>query len=511
MRLKFLFIIFFVTYKLYSQQTDTVRIESGKIVGSKNQEGDIQIFKGIPYAAPPVGNLRWRDPQPVKSWEGLKICKVYAASAMQGKPDPFMVYTREFLIPYEPISEDCLYLNIWTGAKSANEHRPVFVWIHGGGFMAGGSNVPIYDGEALAKKGIIVVTINYRLGVFGFFAHPELSKESGHNSSGNYGLLDQIAALKWIKSNIATFGGDPNNITVGGQSAGAMSVNCLVASPLAKGLFQRAIAESGASFVGNIRGSTVLQQAEKEGEELLQKLNIASIDDARKIAASEVLIKFKGMKTLIQDGYVLPNLIPAIFTAGTENQVDLLTGWNGDDGFASSVVNPEEYKKQIQDKYGEKAVEFLKFYPGNNEQEVEHSQMAIARDGFGVQNYIWANITSSRSGARVYVYNFIRKVPATSDFVKYGAFHTAEVPYVFDNLKFLNRPLTSVDNKLAQHISNYWVNFIKTGNPNGNGLTTWPEYKKEQPLIMEFDSVSKVTILPGKATLDFMVSVLGSK
>ncbi|MEP7319706.1 MAG: carboxylesterase family protein, partial [Panacibacter sp.] len=271
-----------VLFSFSANKTDTVKVTGGLISGTKSNEGDIRIFKGIPFAAPPVGDLRWKAPQPVKPWTGVKKCEAFGPSPMQNKPVPFSMWTEEFLIPKEPISEDCLYLNVWTKAKSAKENKPVIVYIYGGGFSSGGSGCAIYDGEAMAKKGIVFVSINYRVGIFGFFAHPELTKESVSNASGNYGLMDQIAALQWVKKNIASFGGDPNNVTIAGQSAGSMSVNCLVASPQAKGLFQRAIAESGASFVsGPFRGSNTLQEAEAAGLKVAESLQASSIKDLR--------------------------------------------------------------------------------------------------------------------------------------------------------------------------------------------------------------------------------------
>ncbi|HXB09294.1 MAG TPA: carboxylesterase family protein, partial [Puia sp.] len=233
---------------------DTVKVEGGLISGAVNQAGNIHVFKGVPFAAPPVGVLRWKAPQPVPSWTGVKSCVAFGPSPMQDAPVPFSMWSEEFLIRKEPIGEDCLYLNIWSGAAAPTEKRPVLLWIYGGGFGSGGANVPIYDGEAMAKKGVVFVSINYRVGIFGFFAHPALTRESGHGASGNYGLLDQIAALKWVRKNIAAFGGDPANVTIAGQSAGSISVNCLVASPLASGLFQRAIGESGASFTNGNPG-----------------------------------------------------------------------------------------------------------------------------------------------------------------------------------------------------------------------------------------------------------------
>ncbi|WP_419788639.1 carboxylesterase/lipase family protein [Mucilaginibacter sp. SP1R1] len=488
-----------------AQKSDlaVVKTDAGLVSGSTNITGDIHIFKGIPFAAPPVGPLRWKAPQPAKSWAGVKQCTTFAASPMQGKPDPFGVYTREFLIPYEPISEDCLYLNVWSGAKSAAEKRPVLVYIYGGGFATGGAAVPIYDGEATAKKGVVFVVINYRVGIFGFFAHPELTKESGHNASGNYGLMDQLAALKWVKQNIAAFGGDPDKVTIAGQSAGSMSVNCLVASPLGKGLFQQAIAESGASFISP-RSNPELQQAEESGVKIAQSLGAHSIAELRNMPAAELV--GKGQAHPIVDSYVLPESIAQIFADGKENDVPLLTGWNEDDAFVGKLKNAEEYKKQIAEQYGTNAAAFLQLYPAANDAEAETSQIRINRDQiFGMQNYTWANVQSQKERSKVYVYRFTRRLPASADFVKYGAFHTGEVAYAYDNLKFLNRPWQKVDHQLATTISTYWANFVKTGNPNGQGLPAWPAYNASTSQIMILGESPAAKPLPDQAALNFMV------
>ena len=259
---------------------------SGKLVG----EDSVKTFMGIPFAAAPVGELRWKAPQPVSPWEGVKECVANPASAIQNPPVPFFAWSEEFLIPPTPISEDCLYLNVWTDAEKSDEKRPVMVWIHGGGFTGGSGTVPLYDGEELAKKGIVVVTINYRLGVLGFLSHPELSKESDSGTSGNYGVLDQIAALKWVKNNISQFGGDPKNVTIAGQSAGSMSVNVLVSSPMAKGLFNKAIAQSGAMFnYDGGRSGRNIEMAEKAGEEFMEKTGAGSLEALRQIQADSLL------------------------------------------------------------------------------------------------------------------------------------------------------------------------------------------------------------------------------
>ncbi|QMU27510.1 carboxylesterase/lipase family protein [Adhaeribacter radiodurans] len=487
-----------------------VKTQAGLVSGIKNQAGDVAIYRGIPFAAPPIKDLRWKAPQPVKPWSGVKRCEVFGPSPMQADPAPFSMWSAEFLIPKEPISEDCLYLNVWSGVKSAAEKRPVLVWIYGGGFNSGGSAVPIYDGEALAQKGIVFVSINYRVGIFGFFAHPDLSKESGKNASGNYGLLDQIAALQWVQKNIAAFGGDPKNVTIAGQSAGSMSVNCLVASPLAKNLFVKAIAQSGANFS---RGTTTLQQAEQDGVKLAQTVNVTSLADLRAKPAKELMQQTQARRGPIIDGYVLPMPIAEIFAAGQENKVALLTGWNEDEGLVfGPLKTAEEFRKQAEQQYGAEAKTFLEHYPAGDEAQAINSQYRLSRDMiFGVQNYTWANVQSQQEKQKVFVYRFTRKVPATGEYVKYGAFHTGEVPYAYNNLKFVDRPWQPVDQQLASSMSAYWANFIKNGNPNGAGLPEWPAYNPKNNQIMILDEKLTSRPLPDKSALDFIATKMESK
>jgi para-nitrobenzyl esterase len=462
----------------------------------------VSVFKGIPFAAPPVGDLRWKAPQPLQPWTGVRQCKTFGPSPMQNSPVPFSMWSAEFLIPKEPISEDCLYLNVWSGARSNAEKRPVLVWIYGGGFNSGGSAVPIYDGEAMAAKGIVFVSLNYRVGVFGFLAHPQLSAESGHQASGNYGLLDQIAALQWVQKNIAAFGGDPSNVTIAGQSAGSISVNCLVASPLAKGLFQKAIAQSGALFAGN---SPILSTAEQNGINIQKQLGAASIADMRRLPADSLLKKGAGMYRPVVDGYVLPDAIANIFKAGKQNDVALLTGWNQDEGLLfGPVKSASDYRKQAAQQYAADSTLFLKYYPGSTDAEAAASQLNLSRDMiFGVQNFAWANLQSSQ-GKKVYVYRFTRKVPATGEYKKYGAFHTGEVPYVFDNLQFVNRPWEQVDREMAKTMSAYWVNFVATGDPNGNGLPAWPMYATSDKKILLLGEKQEAVSLPDDSSLQFL-------
>lgn len=499
-------LVFVATISVATAQTvfNVVKTDAGEISGTVSQDKSVHIFKGIPFAAPPVGELRWKAPQPVTPWKGIKDCTEFAKSPIQGKPNEFGVYTREFLIKDEPLSEDCLYLNVWTGAKSIAEKRPVMVWIYGGGFVSGGTNVPIYDGEALAKKGIILVSITYRVGILGFLAHPELTKESPNHTSGNYGLMDMLAALKWVKKNIAAFGGDPGNVTIAGQSAGSMAVNSLVASPLGKGLFQKAIAESGASFIAGPFGGTTLKRAEMAGVKTAEGLGATSLADLRKLPAQALLKQFGGGP--IVDGYVLPKSVGAIFAANNENAVPVLTGWNADDAFLGPLKNAADYTADAKKKYGNKAPEFLKLFPASTDAEAEASQIAISRNQiFGIQNYTWAKVQSAKGKAKIYVYRFTRRLPASPDFKKYGAFHTGEVAYVFNNLKFLHRPFEPVDDQLANTISSYWVNFVKTGNPNGTGLPAWPAYNTTTNQVMYLGETPAAKPLDDKAALEFTV------
>jgi len=486
------------------KNSETIRVEGGMISGVRNNETRVVAYKGIPFAAPPVGDLRWKAPQPVVPWGGVKKCDAFGSSPMQAKPVPFGVYTAEFLIPEKPISEDCLYLNVWTRQRRGAK-KPVLVWIYGGGFSSGGAGVPIYDGEAMAKKGIIFVSINYRVGIFGFFAHPDLSKESPNHASGNYGLLDQVAALKWVKKNIAAFGGDPNNVTMDGQSAGSMSVNCLVASPIAKGLFNKAIAESGSFLIDNpISKLNDLAGAEQQGLKLAQAAHAPTLEDLRKIPAAE-LMKLPGRYSPIVDGYVLPETVSKIIAEGKQKNVPLITGWNQDEGYVQEFKKKDAFIQQAKQQYGAKADEFLKYFPASTNEEAAKSQFRQSRDMiFAASGFKWAGKQSAQGKAPVYVYNFNRKVPATPDFAKYGAFHTGEVAYVMDDLKFLNRPWGQADYNLAKLMSAYWVNFITTGNPNGKGLPEWPQYNTRTSQAMIFDKISGKQELPGKEELKFM-------
>jgi para-nitrobenzyl esterase len=505
-----LLVVALFAFKQNNDLPDVVKTEEGLVSGVKNTTGDIIAFKGIPFAAPPVGALRWKAPQPAAHWEGVRKCDAFGPSPMQAEPKPFFVWTKEFLIPAQPISEDCLYLNVWTKTDNTSK-KPVFVWIYGGGFSSGGAGVPIYDGEAMAGKGVVFVSINYRVGVFGFFAHPELSKESLIHSSGNYGLMDQIAALKWIRKNIAAFGGDPENVTIAGQSAGSMSVNCLVASPKAKGLFQKAIAESGSMMISNENKKMMdLNAAEAQGEAAAKVAETTSLQDLRALSSQQLLEKVKGQFGPIADVYnVLPEPVYQIFAEKKENKVPVIVGWNADEGIVFGIKNKADYIKQLRIDYGTRAADVLKYYPAGTDEEAANSQVQLSRDvTFALSGYQWAKLQSSRKDKPVYVYNFTRRPPAEGDYVKYKSFHTAEVAYALDDLKFLDRPLQPVDQQLSKTMADYWVNFAKNGNPNADGLPQWPQFNEQtNQVIVLGDTVTAQTIL-NKQRLDFMLKLL---
>lgn len=489
-----------------------VRTHSGSISGTTNRSGDIHIFKGIPFAAPPTGELRWKAPQPVVPWNGVRKCETFGPSPIQDKPTPFGVYTSEFLIPEKPISEDCLYLNVWTGAKGPGDGRPVIVYIYGGGFISGGSAIPVYDGEAMARKGVVFVSINYRVGIFGFFCHPWLTAESGHEASGNYGLLDQIAALRWVKENVAAFGGDPANVTIAGESAGSISVNCLVASPLAKGLFRRAIGESGGAVSRGFTSVPTLKEVEQTGQETTTQLKVPDLKALRALPA-ERLQAANFQRGPVIDGYVLPAPIGELFRKHAYNRCDLLTGWNEDDYFLyGGPQTAVQWRQQLQQQYGAAADSVLRLYPAPDDATALISQQRLNRDNlFGIQNYPWATLQAADASHAVFLYRFRRRLPATGDLANYGAFHGGEIVYAYNNLALLSRPWEDVDRRLAEAMSSYWVNFARTGDPNGGpgpragGLPHWPSYSPASDSAMILDERPHAASLPDRAEIDFLL------
>ena len=482
---------------------NSVKTQSGTISGKASDDQTVKIFMGVPFAAPPVGDLRWKTPQPVAPWEGVRVCVDAPASAMQAPPKPFMCWSKEFMAPESPLSEDCLYLNVWTAAKTAQDKLLVMVWIHGGAFTGGSGTVPLYNGEGMARKGLVFVTINYRLGIFGFMAHPELSAESDLKTSGNYGILDQIAALQWVKENIAAFGGDPGNVTIAGQSAGSFSVNMLVVSPMAKGLFHKAIAQSGGMFGKDLMLGQTLQAAEEGGKQLTEKLEINSMAELRAIPADS-LLKIPERFGIVVDRVVIPPVYET-FAAGKQNDVSLISGWNADDGVSfGPLPSAEQFKATAKSQYGDKAEKYLQIFPANTDVEAGQSQKLLSQLRFGWHNYTWARMQTSHGTGKAYLYYFKRVPPGEPN---YGAFHSAEFAYALHTLKFWDRPFTEVDFKLEEVMSSYWVNFAKNGDPNGEGLPLWPVFNDGQPEVIGLGDEVKAAPLPYPDQLNFLNEV----
>ena len=471
---------------------DQVKTDAGIVEGTTVATPGVRVFRGIPFAAPPVGDLRWKAPQPVKPWDGVLKATEFGPRCVQAPIYKDMIFRDK---ADKPMSEDCLYLNVWTPAKSANDHLAVLVYFYGGGFQAGSSSEPRYDGEQFAKKGIIVVSLNYRLGIFGFLAHPELTKESGHNASGNYGLMDQIAALQWVKKNIAVFGGDPNNVTIGGESAGSLSVSAVMASPLSRGLIHGAIGESGAFFTRNFGGTAMktLAVMEQGGTKFADSIGAKSLADLRAKSADDLLAAASkhGAERFWPgvDGYVLPEDVYAIFAAGKQAHVPLLAGWNAEEAsfgvaFAKEKPTPQYFAEQVRKQHPDKADEILKLYSATNNEEARRVSIDYASDLFiDYGTWEWIDMQYKTGGAPVFSYLFERTPPVSPDMKidgvspkELGARHACEIEYVFGALKSQPNPWEPVDFKLSDAMLSYWANFTKTGDPNGAGLAKWPAH-----------------------------------
>ncbi len=481
----------------FAQLPSPVKVNEGLIQGV--YEDGLTAYKGIPFAAPPVGDLRWRAPQPPAKWEGVKQAAKFAPAPMQGGNPP------------SGKSEDCLYLNIWSPAKSANQKLPVLVWIYGGGFSFGCTSESVYNGAKLAQKGVVLVSIAYRVGQLGFLAHPDLSAESPDRVSGNYGILDQIAGLKWIQKNIAAFGGDPDKVTIFGESAGGISVSMLCASPLAKGLFRGAISESGGSF-GPTRPTTypgenmkTLVQAEADGLAYVQRAGAVSIADLRKLPADKVPSGFgMGGGWPITDGHVIPDDQYKLYEAGKYNDVAVLIGYNSDEGLSFSPGrNPEEYLAGVQKRYGKFTDELVKAYPAG-ENSVPRTARNLARDAaFGWQTWAWATLQAKTGKSKVYFYHFDQHPDRPKDSPQYdhGSPHGQEVAYVFNNLDASNPQTTKSDLAISDAMATYWTNFTKYGTPNGNGMPEWPAFSEKNPVLMYFNQTPNTAPVPGLESL----------
>lgn len=493
-----------------------IDVDGGQITGIAPAPGDeVWIYKGIPFAAPPVSDLRWRPPQPVAPWTGVKEVKSAAPACLQTKRPDDSFYGQIV----EAMSEDCLYLNIWTAAQEG-AHAPVMVWIHGGGLTSGHGAEATYDGSALARRGAVIVTVNYRLGAFGYLAHPLLAAESEHKASGNYGILDQIAALQWVQRNIARFGGNPERVTIFGESAGSWSVHHLVASPLAKGLFHGAIGQSGGGF-GQFGAAYPKAQTEAEGAQFVKALLgvAAPTPAAMRAKTGEAILAAvpRGPGSRFSptiDGWVFPDSIRQIFADGRQNPVPVIVGSTADEGtslgaLAGGPVTPETFRANATKAYGALAKRFLTIYGAANPNEALKSQDAAFTDQhFGWEMRTWARLSAARD-IPVYYYFFSRVAPGP-DAARLGAFHASEIVYVFDNLgkspfPYANRAYDDTDRALAHQMASYWVNFAKAGNPNGDGgLPVWPPYTREKDEVLELGDTIRVSQAVRAARLDFM-------
>lgn len=505
--------------------TAIIQLDSGKIAGSPGHDPSIMVYKGIPYAAPPVGELRWQAPQPVEPWAGVQAAAAFGNSAMQPAQEPFRMWTEEFIIGHKQYSEDCLTLNVWTDAASTDGKRPVIVFIHGGALISGGSSCEVYFGDNIAKQGVVYVSFNYRLGILGFFAHPELTAESRHNASGNYGVLDAIAALQWVQTNIAAFGGDPDNVTIMGQSAGSRMVHALLITPLAKGLFHKAVAQS-ANPIGRLMGLRSLADQEAVGADVMNYVGAASLADLRAMSAQTLQEKtghypsggrFPGYPTSITiDGYAFTGADLDVYQQGIQNDVPLMTGSvTGDAALfgGSEPVSLAQYEAAATAEYGENAQDFLALYPAANDDEatfVNNHVVAVHRMNMLID--VLAAARALNGKAATYLYYFTRSMPAANGIPSYGAFHTADVPY-FLNYFYQDptRPWEDVDYALGAAMSSYLANFAKTGNPNGGGLPTWPAYRADNVAIIELGNAIQLYADMTKAQVDFWKTYLHAR
>jgi len=499
---------------------DPVKTTAGRVEG-KAMDGGVRAFLGIPYAAPPVGDLRWREPRAVAHWQGVRQATAFGSRCLQGRIFDDMIFD-------DTPSEDCLYLNLWTPARGKGAHLPVMVWIYGGGFQAGSASEPRQNGARLATKGVVVVSMNYRLGVFGFMAHPGLTKESGRNASGNYGLMDQLAALRWVRDNVAAFGGDPGNVTIFGESAGSFSVSALVASPLGKGLFQRAIGESGAFLGRNALPAARLADSEKQGAGFGSSLGAESLRALRAKSGEELLeaaLKAKAWFAPNVDGYVIPKGPDQIYAAREQNKVALLGGWNHDEVRAGVVLGPERptaasFTEQLQKRFGPAADALAKVYPAATDAEAVESAAALAGDTFlGFATWKWLEL-QRQAGVPVYRYSFDRQIPVAPDTkvngvsataADVGARHAGEIEYVFGTLDSVPKVTWEpADRELSELMMTYWSNFARSGDPNGTRLPAWPRYTGDTgPQVMHLDVKSQAQPDALRARYQALDTVLG--
>ncbi|TDH29055.1 carboxylesterase family protein [Segetibacter sp. 3557_3] len=513
----FFLVTYVVAFSGYTQLLRTgapqVKTTNGMLEGV--DVSGVKVFKGVPFASPPTGDLRWKAPQPAKNWSGVRKAVQFGPRAMQ------LPLFSDMKFRSNGVSEDCLYLNIWTPAKSESDKLPVLVYFFGGGFVAGDGSELRYDGESMARNGVVAITVNFRLTVFGFFAHPELTSESPNHASGNYGLMDQSAALKWVQQNISAFGGDPKRVTIAGESAGSFSVSAQMASPLSKQLISGAIGESGSLLGSN--PLMALSDAEKLGLEFADSVGARSLTELRAMPADKILqaTSRRGVPRfpVTVDGYFFPKSPVEIFEAGQQAQVPLLVGWNSEESNFRSVLGQEKptvenFKLALQKLFGERSTEAANVYQVSSDQVVEQVATDLASDRFmGFGTWKWADLQSRTTNKPVYRYMYERARPLTriqsaKDLLaeaandkkevampsaKAGAVHSAEIEYALGNL-----PTNRVydwqpdDFRVSEIMQGYFANFIKTGNPNGPGLPAWPALTKNAAAVMHIDVNTRV-------------------
>ncbi|MFV0520359.1 MAG: carboxylesterase/lipase family protein [Lachnospirales bacterium] len=472
-----------------------VHTEKGDIQGFKSIDSDVNVYKGIPYAKAPIGDLRWKAPQPVDSWEGTLMCTNWSASAIQPEQAPFWVWTDEFIIEDTGYSEDSLYLNVWSEDNEV-ENKPVLVYIHGGGLTSGGSSCEVYNGENIAENDIVFVSINYRVGSLGFMASEELSAESETGTSGNYGILDQIEALKWVQDNISAFGGDPSNVTIMGQSAGSLSVSSLVQTPLAKGLFNKAITQSYSTINSQI---ATLDEVEKTYEEFFGSY---TLDELRAMSTEEI-IAINNTGKIAKDGYVFSEDYKVSNEEGTVNDVALMSGFVPGDTLLFGTVSGttvDEYEANVQTVFGDLAEEVLQIYPAT-EETLESVIQEVNVDNLVALEDMLVKERTASGYTDTYIYQLTHVMPDAAGGI-FGAFHTSDVPYFLNNLSEYRADYwQDTDYALAHTMSNYLINFVKTGNPNASGLPVWENNKGNYSYLDAGDEVTYKNLSPEKITL----------
>jgi para-nitrobenzyl esterase len=488
-------------------QIDSANVTGGQIQGTVAD--GIAAFKGVPFAAAPIGDLRWKAPQPADAWQGVRKADAYGPSCMQAASMLAVMGAGP------AVGEDCLYLNVWTAAKSAAERRPVMVWIYGGGFAAGMTGIPPYDGQRFAKEGVVLVSVAYRVGPFGFLAHPALTREGG-GSSGNYGLQDMIAGLRWVKQNISKFGGDPARVTIFGESAGGIAVSLLAGSPAATGLFKHAISESGGAFGPPRQGTEAggllptLKSAEDFGQQFLTKLGATDLASARALSADRIQAALpadalSGGFWPNLDNKILPRNQYGRYSTGQFNDTPVLIGTNSDEGalFARPGMTPAAFAAQVRAGYGDRAERILSAYPHANDAQAARAGKQLFRDTtFGWSTWVWATLQSEHGRHKAYIYYFDHRTPQSPD----GANHGSEIAFVFGNLSapgmggVVMKP-TAAEQTLSDQMHRYWVNFATVGDPNGPGLPPWPAFDTKSQQAMVLDDSPGARPLPNQAQL----------